>query len=263
MQQENYPGGYITVPKALFRNPEYGGLPALSKLLYGFLLDRSSLSRQNGWEDQDGRTFLYFPIEEIAERFGCGHDKASGLLRALDQSGLIRRTRSGRGTQIVVEPLHPGISEPGKPESAPLPTRKTSAPHLGKSVINKPEEKKPEENNPYPTRALAAAAMKENISYDVLLEEMDKHQLDNILEVMVDAVFSGPMKIAGIPRTHAEICRMFYSLDDMDIRYVRDRLKQESQCIKSPRGYLLARLYEAKSCADLFYRSWVQSDFRK
>ncbi len=77
---------FIKIPKDLFRMPQYSDLSTLAKLLYGFLLDRTSLSAANGetWTDESGDCFVYFPITEIMERFGCGHDKAAALLQELE-----------------------------------------------------------------------------------------------------------------------------------------------------------------------------------
>ena len=41
---------HIKVPKALFKNPLYQDISPLAKLLYGFLLDRTSLSYANGYQ---------------------------------------------------------------------------------------------------------------------------------------------------------------------------------------------------------------------
>ena len=38
-----------------------------AKLLYSLLLDRSTLSQKNGWQDNEGRIFIVYPITEIAE----------------------------------------------------------------------------------------------------------------------------------------------------------------------------------------------------
>ena len=36
-------------------------------LLYALLLDRTTLSQKNGCQDGEGRTFIVYPIAEIAE----------------------------------------------------------------------------------------------------------------------------------------------------------------------------------------------------
>ena len=35
--------------------------------LYSLLLDRSTLSQKNGWQDIEGRTYIVYPIAEMAE----------------------------------------------------------------------------------------------------------------------------------------------------------------------------------------------------
>ena len=38
-----------------------------AKLLYALLLDRSTLSQKNTWQDDEGRIYIIYPIAEIAE----------------------------------------------------------------------------------------------------------------------------------------------------------------------------------------------------
>ena len=38
-----------------------------AKLLYALLLDRSTLSQKNKWQDDEGRIYIIYPIAEIAE----------------------------------------------------------------------------------------------------------------------------------------------------------------------------------------------------
>ena len=33
-----------------------------ARLLYGLLLDRSTLSQKNGWQDSEGRTYIVYPV---------------------------------------------------------------------------------------------------------------------------------------------------------------------------------------------------------
>ena len=62
MQNFKYVGGFIQIPKILFTDKKYKSLPSESKLMYGLLLDRTSLSERNGWLDKDGRVFVYYSI---------------------------------------------------------------------------------------------------------------------------------------------------------------------------------------------------------
>jgi len=66
------------------------------------------LSAQNGWNDDLGRVYIFFTIEEIREVLNCGNDKAIKLLVELDTAkgiGLVERVKQGQGrlTKIFVK----------------------------------------------------------------------------------------------------------------------------------------------------------------
>ena len=44
----------------------------LARELYALLLDRSTLSQKNGWQDSEGRIYIVYPIAEIAEMLDKG-----------------------------------------------------------------------------------------------------------------------------------------------------------------------------------------------
>ena len=90
---------YIAIPKVLFMSPQYQSLSAEAKLLYGLLDDRSSLSKKNGdaWKNKRGEYFVYFTQEEVMKKLGCGHDKATKIMRELERAGLIERKNQGQG----------------------------------------------------------------------------------------------------------------------------------------------------------------------
>lgn len=68
-----------------------------AKLLYTLLSDRFQLSLKNGVTDEDGYPCCYFPNRQICEALHCAHDKATRLLRELEQAGMIYRRKVGRG----------------------------------------------------------------------------------------------------------------------------------------------------------------------
>lgn len=106
-QIHNHPDGFIIIPKLLFKDPRYSEVSPLSKVLYGFLLDRTGLSVKNGWVNKTGQTYIYFSQSEVMERFQCGHDKAVRMMKELENVGLICRIRKGQGrcSQIVLIPI--------------------------------------------------------------------------------------------------------------------------------------------------------------
>lgn len=97
---------FVRVPRVLFTDKEhFGSLSNDAKLLYGFLLERMSLSRRNNWIDELNRVYIVFPIEEIEEQLGVSHDKANNLLKELDDVngiGLVSKKRRGLGLPSIL-----------------------------------------------------------------------------------------------------------------------------------------------------------------
>ena len=99
---------YFRIPRLLITHQRFKNISVEAKLLYGLLLDRMGLSEEHGWYDEDGRVFIYYTVEEIADDLCCGRDKAMKLLAELDKTkgaGLIERVRQGQGkpTKIYVK----------------------------------------------------------------------------------------------------------------------------------------------------------------
>lgn len=99
---------FFRIPRLLITSPRFRGLSTEAKLLYGMMLDRMGLSLKNGWHEEDGRVYIYYTVEEIAEDLNCGREKAIRLVAELDESkgfGLIFRKRQGQGkpTKIYVK----------------------------------------------------------------------------------------------------------------------------------------------------------------
>ncbi len=69
-----------------------------AKLLYALLLDRSTLSQKNGWQDTEGRTYIVYPIAEIAEILDKSTMTIQNALKELDVTGLLVRERRGFST---------------------------------------------------------------------------------------------------------------------------------------------------------------------
>lgn len=90
---------FVRVPKAILTSPAYKGLSANSALLYGILLDRMSLSLKNKerFTDRYGDVFVYCTLKDICEMLSCGHDKATKMLKELEQYELISRVHQGKG----------------------------------------------------------------------------------------------------------------------------------------------------------------------
>ena len=75
---------YFRIPCQLITHPRFKHLSTDSKLLYGMLLDRMSLSIKNEWYDDTGRVYIYYTVDEIGSNLNCGRDKAMKLLAEID-----------------------------------------------------------------------------------------------------------------------------------------------------------------------------------
>ena len=116
---------YFRIPCQLITHPRYKHLSTDSKLLYGMLLDRMSLSIKNEWYDDTGRVYIYYTVDEICSSLNCGRDKAMKLLAELDTGkgvGLIERKKQGQGkpTRIYVKRFTTQELPP-QPEKKPEP----------------------------------------------------------------------------------------------------------------------------------------------
>ena len=74
---------FTRLPNFLFEAPTFRPLSNEAKVLYAFILRRTELSRKNGWADDCGRIFLYYPICEVVDLLHCGRQKAVNTLREL------------------------------------------------------------------------------------------------------------------------------------------------------------------------------------
>lgn len=113
-ETENF--NFFRIPRALVKDERFRDLSTDSKLLYGLMLDRMGLSLQNGWQDAEGRAFIYFTLEEIQATLACGHNKAVRLLAELEQYALIERVKQGQGkpAKIYVKKIPAADADSGE-----------------------------------------------------------------------------------------------------------------------------------------------------
>ncbi|HEY9758748.1 MAG TPA: replication initiator protein A [Oculatellaceae cyanobacterium] len=93
---------FYRIPKELFESPKYVNLDPLAKILYGFLLDRNSLSQSNDWVDEKGHIYIYFSREEVMERLKIARPKATSLFKELREVELIEEVRQGLGKPNII-----------------------------------------------------------------------------------------------------------------------------------------------------------------
>ena len=58
---------FYRIPKLLITSERFKDVSVESKLLYGLMLDRLSLSIKNGWFDSLNRAYIIYTIEDVME----------------------------------------------------------------------------------------------------------------------------------------------------------------------------------------------------
>ncbi|MBP5249700.1 MAG: replication initiator protein A, partial [Lachnospiraceae bacterium] len=93
---------FFPVPKMMVMDKEFIKISAEAKLLFGLMLDRLSLSRKNGWLDENGNVFIYFTIEDVRYFLRCSATKAVSVLKELTTVNLIDCRRVGLGKPNMI-----------------------------------------------------------------------------------------------------------------------------------------------------------------
>ena len=157
---------FYRIPKALITGEQFRDISCESKLLYGLMLDRLSLSMKNGWFDDLNRAYIVYTVEDIMSDLQCGNQKAGKLLQELEQkAGLIKRKRQGLGKPSLIYVLKFSTGYPPKSseshfkkcENHTSGDVKTASLEMCESHTNKTEFNKTEmnKNNPiYPSQCI-------------------------------------------------------------------------------------------------------------
>ena len=96
---------FYRVPRVLIKDARFKGLSSDAKLLYGLMLDRMSLSMQNGWVDDENRAYIIYTVDSIVEDLGCSKPTCTKIIRELDSNngiGLIEKKRRGLGKPDII-----------------------------------------------------------------------------------------------------------------------------------------------------------------
>ena len=196
---------FYRIPKVLFTEESFQKLSTDAKVLYGLLLERTSLSRENGWFDENGRVYVYFTIKAVKASMNCANDKACGLLKELERIGLIEKRKQGlcKPTIIYVKDFM-GFR---KAEHRDSDNQNFGIPKIRilddrKSESNNTEKNNTELNNTNlilsgsdvdkDERSVYHDILMEQLSMEILYERypIERETLDAILDMMLDIICS-------------------------------------------------------------------------
>ena len=103
---ESLSASYIPFPRFLMED-SLAGLSNDAKVLYALMLDRASISRQNGYVEPDGTIRLYFTLEQAQTKLHRSRQSATRIFRELEYSGLIIRKKQGLGKPALITLNYP------------------------------------------------------------------------------------------------------------------------------------------------------------
>ena len=269
---------FFRIPKALFQEQRFQNLSTDAKTLYGILLDRMSLSVKNEWFDKKGRVFIIFTIEDVKRTLRCADNKATRLLRELEEFGLIERKRRGQGKPCLVyvknfsaESSKESVKNRDNDDSC---GSKIACQDPVKSRGIKKKENKTEMNNTnlilsdesekMKNRELLEEYFSHSLEIDLLLRLYpdDEDTLYQIVNLLVDTCATNrkTLRIAGDDKPAEVIRSRFMKLNADHIRFVLKCLAENSSPIRNMKQYLLASLYNAPTTMQLSYQNQTNHD---
>ena len=216
---------FYRIPKALFTDPRYKSISAEAKVLYGILLDRMSLSRKNGWLDEQNRVYIIFTVDEIMDAVGCAAQKAIKLLSELENKcGLIERKRQGLGKPNLL---------------------------YVKNFISSDSYVQNFENHN------SAILKTEN-------QDFPESQGNNTYQNNTDPIYTDRLPFCSGDDKPAEAVRsVFLKINCEHIRMVMDNLKKNSTEVKNIRQYILASIYNSCLTISNHYQAMVNYDLNR
>ena len=269
---------FYRIPKALFQEQRFQSLSTDAKTLYGILLDRMSLSAKNGWLDEQNRVFIIFTIEDVKRSLCCADNKATKLLRELEEFGLIERKRRGLGRPSLVyvknfsaDSSKTRFQNRENHESGGF---KSASQDPAKPRCNKTDKNNTEMNETYPFNSEETDGMSQreqlekyfsqSLEVELLLRLCpdDEDIIYQIVDLLVDtcATKRKMLRIAGDDRPAEVVRSRFMKLNADHIKFVLKCLAENSSTIRNMKQYLLASLYNAPTTMQLSYQNQTNHD---
>lgn len=203
-------------------------------------------------------------------------DTIASIIKELEATGYITRYRERRknGTygevfyDIRMKPRH--FDEPKRNKSERVKPKQMSSAQLSKEKSNKEKESKELFNInqsilPDGIDKIDGyrAIILENIEYDLIVDQFNKAQLDEIVDIMLECVCSeAETQNIGKDKVPTELVKSrILKLNSMHIEYIFSCLKENPSKVRNIKSYLKTVLYNAAVTIDNYYTSEVNYHF--
>lgn len=272
-EEQSQQFAFYRIPKVLFTDNRFQKISTEGKVLYGLLLDRVSLSRENGWIDEEGRVYIIFTLNAIRQAMNCAEKSAIKYLTELEDFGLIERIRQGLGKPAIIyvknfiDQYNLQVKTCNNSSSGPVEVPVQDQYNLQPNYTN---NNNTDFNNTNPIlsgdeeRMGYELFLKDQLDVEILKQEYphDREMIDGILELILDVLCSKRkmIRIAGDDKPANVVKGRFMKLTIEHIRYVMSCLQENTTKIRNIKQYMLAALYNAPSTIDGYYRAEVNHD---
>ncbi len=279
---------FYKIPKMLFTEGMFKGLSMEAKVVYGLLLDRMSLSRENGWIDKAGHVYIFFTVMEIRNALHCGNTKACRLFKELDSFGLIERKNQGLCKPAIIYvkdftrfPEWESLSSRNGNSGEPI----SGSPDIREWEGNKTENSKTDKNKTDPIlsgeivdncqyvntdkdedeeRRDYLELLHDQLAIEYLYEKYpyDRERIGSIVDLIMDVFFSRrkTIRIAGDDKPVRVVKSQFLKLNAFHIEYVLKCMKDSEAKVRNIKQYLLAAIYNAPFTMKSYYQAQVNND---
>ena len=273
-QSEDY--SFYRIPKRLFTEEMFEDLSVEAKVLYGLLLDRISLSRENGWIDENKRVYVFFKIETLKNSLRCGNTKACKLFNELESFGLIERKFRGQGKPSIIYvkdfSRFPNWElKLSQNENSKIPKVRIQDFPKRESNNTKNNETKINDINPILSsdkdvedREIYRQILFDQMEIEKLYERhpLERETIDTVIDLMLDTICTKRkyIRIAGDDKPSQVVKSQFCKLNSMHMEYILECLRENPADIKNIKQYMLATIYNAPITINSYYQQKVNHD---
>jgi len=288
---------FYRIPKLLFTNDFFKELCVESKVLYGLMLDRMSLSIKNKWFDSENRAYIYFSQQDAMEMLNCKENKAGNMFKELEAIGLIERKRQGQGKPAIiylknfvqaektqtweksmsdetmtvsdmgktnVKTFKKPMSRDGKNQSPDMGKTNANYNNTNNNNINISNQLLSDDKDMNEEYAVYARKIRENVELEALKESYphDTDIIDGMYDLILEIVLCRGKSVWISKNEYpAELVKSkFLKLNYGHLEYVMECLKNNTTKIRNIKSYILSTLFNAPATMGSYYRAEVNYD---
>lgn len=262
----------------LLDSDDYSNLSNDARVLYAVLQKRLHLSMENGWLDQNGRTFFYYSREELAEKIRVSLPTCRKAVKQLIDTELLHEVRQGlckpnrlyllKPKVYRIEEIAPDQFTTGDYpdyQSQPLDSgdiqsedslqsgqkkffsqeSKNLSPKQTDQSYTEYSSLSPSSVPPKVDRTELVNKVKKQIEYDSLCNTQDAKMVDAIVDVIAGALAysRGTFRIGKFYHKTPRVKEAFSQADKAAVEYVIDAIKSSAEPIANYRNYIVSVLF--------------------